>query len=251
MRRMWEGRVAALPIVTLVMFTSCRGGSTETAGDSGGPLDGASDGGALPDGRPGGSASDATTDLPTIEGGMDAEASQARTVDAAAEAVAPLDAALDTGEDAEASCVVDAGELDDAEVQLGQSLVISHGCPSCHGETLSGNPDGVYSPQVQGGTAYPPNLTSDPETGLGCWTNAQIENAFLNGINNQGMTLCPPMPRFGHLPDGGLNAAQAQAVVEYLRSLPIFSEQVPNNPNCTVPEAGEAGPPADAGADAT
>src|SRR5580700_533716 len=146
---------------------------------------------------------------------------QPQTKPARADAGAALDAS-----DAEASCAVDAGALDDAEVALGQQVVGSHRCEQCHGANLEGNFDGVQSPTTEGGTAYPPNLTSDPATGLGCWTNDQIENAILNGIDNQGMPLCPPMPRWGHLDDGGLDAAEALAVVQFLRSLPIVSLQV-------------------------
>jgi len=164
----------------------------------------------------------------------------------AGSADATLDSALDAeseGEaEAEASCAVDAGPLDDAEIQLGAAIISTHRCFDCHGQTLSGNNDGVPFAQDEGGFAYPPNLTSDPATGLGCWTNDQIETAILNGIDNEGMPLCPPMPRFGHLQDGGLDAAQAQAVIEYLRSIPVYMNQVPNT-NCTFSDAGpEAGP---------
>jgi hypothetical protein len=61
------------------------------------------------------------------------------------------------------------------------------------------------------------------------------------------------MPRFGHLSDGGLDAVQARAVVQYLRSLPAFVQVVPDTPNCTLPDAGEpvdAGPPVEAASDA-
>jgi hypothetical protein len=136
-------------------------------------------------------------------------------------------------------------------VQLGQSIVTAHRCTKCHGGTLSGNFDGVLSPTLEGGRAYPPNLTPDPATGLGCWTNDQIENAFLNGIDNEGLPLCPPMPRFGYLTDGGaLDAAQAHAVVEFLRSLPIFVNAVPNTPDCPMPDGGASeasGPQMDGG----
>ena len=138
--------------------------------------------------------------------------------------------------EAEASCAFDAGLLDDAEVAFGKQIVTACNCQDCHGGTLSGNFNGVPSPTTEGGFAYPPNLTPDPTTGLGCWTNAEIENAILNGIDNEGMRLCPPMPLWGHLTDGGLDAGTAYAVVQYLRSLPIFSEQVPNTPTCSEPQ---------------
>jgi hypothetical protein len=158
-----------------------------------------------------------------------------------------VDAESEAEAESEASCAVDAGQLDDAEIQLGETIISTHRCFICHGQTLGGNNDGVAFPQDEGGFAYPPNLTSDPATGLGCWTNAQIERAILDGIDNEGMPLCPPMPRFGHLDDGGLDAAQVQAVIEYLRSIPVYVNQVPNT-NCTFSDAGpEAAPPEEAG----
>jgi hypothetical protein len=162
-----------------------------------------------------------------------------------------FDASVDAAEEPseiEASCAVDAGPLDDAEVALGMELVTLHKCQNCHGVALSGNNDGVPSTTAEGGLAYPPNLTSDPATGLGCWTNAQIENAILNGIDNQGMALCNPMPLFGHLGDAGLDPAQAADIVEFLRSLPVVVNNVPDTPSCPVPPPVEAG--VDAGVDA-
>ena len=176
---------------------------------------------------------------PPEERGRDADAFDATT--------------LDTGVDVtEPDCAVDAGSLDDAEVQLGRTIVGRSLCLFCHGLNLSGNSTGLRLPPPRG-TAYPPNLTPDPATGLGCWTDGQIKNAFLNGIDNRGMPLCPPMPRFGHLGDGGFNAAQAQAVVAYLRSLPPVVHVVPNTPDCLMPEAGvlqDARPWVDAGVNA-
>ncbi len=170
----------------------------------------------------GAGASDATAaDVSAADAGMDADA---------AEEPQP-----------EASCAVDAGPLDAATIAIGLQLVGQHKCENCHGSTLSGNNDGVPSLTAEGGLAYPPNLTSDPATGLGCWTNAQIENAMLNGIDNEGMPLCSPMPRFGHLGDAGLDPTQAEAIVEYLRSLPHDVNQVPDTPACPVPPPVEAG----------
>jgi hypothetical protein len=60
------------------------------------------------------------------------------------------------------------------------------------------------------------------------------------------MPLCPPMPRFGHIDDGGLDAAQVQAVIEYLRSIPHYMNQVPNT-NCTFSDAGPEASPEEAG----
>src|SRR5262249_47309524 len=38
------------------------------------------------------------------------------------------------------------------------------------------------------------NISSDPETGIGSWTDAQIKKAITEGINKDGKKLIPPMP---------------------------------------------------------
>jgi hypothetical protein len=192
-----------------------------------------------------GTASDAAVATPDA-----ADAGSDATVDSPDEAIVDLDALV---EEADAGCAVDAGPLDDAQVALGAQIVTAHRCTSCHGGALAGNFNGVPSPTTVGGTAYPPNLTSDPATGLGCWTNDEIENAFLNGIDSRGMPLCPPMPRFGHLDAGGIDPTQAHAVVQYLRSLPIISQDVPSTPDCPETDAqaeAAADAPSEAAADA-
>jgi hypothetical protein len=156
------------------------------------------------------------------------------------------------GGDGGGACVpYDASALSDAQVQLGRALVAEEKCQKCHGETMGGNKNGVQGPG--GAEAYPPNLTNDPATGLGCWTDDEIANAILNGLDDQGGPLCPPMPVFSL--DAGVDAAGAAAIVAYLRSLPAAVNQVPDT-ECSATEdaggvdAGEDSSAPDAGADA-
>jgi hypothetical protein len=143
---------------------------------------------------------------------------------------------MDAGtEDAGPCTPYDAAGLSDAEVHLGISVVVAEHCQVCHGESLSGNDDGVNSPGY--GTAFPPNLTPDRVTGLGCWSDQQIETAFLHGVDNNGNVLCPPMPHFGE-EDGGITQAEADGVLAFLRSLPTIANQVPASPNCSLPPDG-------------
>ena len=178
-----------------------------------------------------------------------------------------------TGEGGEAGeagqCVpFDAAGLDEASVAAGfQQVFDVYHCYHCHqkasqvvsdagvGIVLSGNNNGLGD----SGTIFPPNLTSDPATGLGCWTDSQIVNAILNGKDNDGKSLCKPMPLYGSpatSSDGGpqtgfpMDAGTAQQIVDFLRSLPVVSNQVPAT-SCAVVDAGVDAPAdaADAGAD--
>ncbi len=134
----------------------------------------------------------------------------------------------------------DAAGLDDASVQAGLQLVLNLKCYNCHqnqpleaGLVLSGKNTSL----VDGGAIFPPNLTPDTKTGLGCWTNAQIKTAILYGYDDMDAALCV-MPKFS---TKGLEAGSADEIVQFLRSIPPVSNQVPN----TV-----CPPPADASADA-
>jgi hypothetical protein len=162
------------------------------------------------------------------------------------------------------SCVAfDAGTLDDAAVAAGLAFIQSAGhCTHCHqsnpdaGILLSGNNNSI----TDAGPVYPPNLTPDPVTGLGCWTNDQIANAILFGIDPtmDGGLLCGLMPKFG-VPKGdaaaALNDASVYNVVDFLRSLTPVSNQVPQTTCPAMTSAGSAdagdGGTADAGDAAT
>jgi hypothetical protein len=182
-------------------------------------------------------APDATVDAQGEGGGSDAMAQgDAPVTDGGA------------GDAASACVLIDAAVFTDAEVQAGLKIVTARKCQQCHGNELQGNQNGLPSTNAEGGTAYPPDLTPDPVTGLGCWTNEEIECAFLYGVDKAGQPMCNPMPRFGEEGDAGIDEAGAGAVVAYLRSIPAVVTNVQKNPACPAPVPVDAGP--DAGTDA-
>jgi hypothetical protein len=163
----------------------------------------------------------------------------------------------DAGPDGATCAPFDAAGLDDAAVAAGFEAVWQvYRCFGCHqpssdvvtdagaGIVLSGNNAGLGD----SGMIFPPNLTSDPATGLGCWSDSQIMNAMLNGVDDQGRTLCKPMPKFSQPmsnPDGSakpgypMDASTAQEIVDFLRSLPVVVNQVPDT-TCPAGDAGAA-----------
>src|SRR5690349_4230985 len=85
----------------------------------------------------------------------------------------------------------------------GKYLVTIAGCGDCHTPgTFLGKPDlkrvlggsdvGFEIPGA--GVFYGPNLTPDPETGLGKWTRQQIVTALRTGVRPDGRRLAPIMP---------------------------------------------------------
>jgi mono/diheme cytochrome c family protein len=60
------------------------------------------------------------------------------------------------------------------------------------------------------------NITPDPETGLGSWTDGEIVRAMREGVDREGKALFPIMP-YGHLRH--MSDEDAYSIVAYLRTL--------------------------------
>ena len=69
-----------------------------------------------------------------------------------------------------------------------------------------------------------PNLTPDRKTGLGNWTKDEMMTAIQTGVRPDGRILSPIMPWRAY---AGLTKSDAGAIVDYLRSLPPVSHEVP------------------------
>ena len=115
---------------------------------------------------------------------------------------------------------------DAAHVRRGQYLY-EHSllCWGCHGSDGSRSP---REPQAGGrlfdmkkigpgfGYVYGTNLTSDPTTGIGAWSDGEIVRAIREGLGRDGRVIFPVMAyQFYH----GLSDDDALALVAYLRSL--------------------------------
>ena len=68
------------------------------------------------------------------------------------------------------------------------------------------------------------NLTPDPETGLGNWTDGEILRAMREGVDREGKALFPLMP-YGHYRN--MSDEDAKSVVAYLRTLPPQRYETP------------------------
>jgi mono/diheme cytochrome c family protein len=74
------------------------------------------------------------------------------------------------------------------------------------------------------GSITAPNLTPDPETGLGKWTDGEILRAMREGVRPDGTALFPIMP-YPHLRN--LSDEDAKSIVAYLRTLPPVKHPKP------------------------
>ena len=119
-------------------------------------------------------------------------------------------------------------------VERGHYLARIMDCTGCHTPgALVGRPDterylagadvGFGTPA---GIVYPPNLTPDPETGLGRWSDAEIARAIRQGVRPDGRALVPVMPWVSY---SALTEADVAALVAYLRTLRPVRHRPPAN----------------------
>ncbi len=98
----------------------------------------------------------------------------------------------------------------------GAYLVAAANCRSCH--TVPGGIPfaGGRAIRTPFGTLYGPNLTPDPETGLGRWSAGEFRRALHQGIGRDGELLYPAFP-YTHYTK--LARADVDAMYAYLRTL--------------------------------
>ena len=118
-------------------------------------------------------------------------------------------------------------------VERGRYLVEGiMGCGNCHTPT---GPDGAIAGLTLAGgapfieksfSAYGANITPDPETGIGRWTDEQLITAIREGKRPDGSLIGPPMP-FGFYRQIG--DSDVRAVVAYLRTVPPVKKSPPKS----------------------
>ena len=126
----------------------------------------------------------------------------------------------------------------DARIERGHYLVDSVGaCGTCHsgreggdfvfdGESVDLYLAGGYGVELKemGLSLFFPNLTPDPDTGLGLWSDDEIARAIRDGVTREGRLMVPAMPyRSFH----DLSDDDVQAIVAYLRSIPAVKSPRP------------------------
>jgi len=85
-------------------------------------------------------------------------------------------------------------------VRRGALVAVAGYCAECHTrQDLGGGPAlaGDYAMETPFGAIYSPNITPDPETGIGHWSEAAFKRAMNRGVSRDGSHLYPAFP-FDH-----------------------------------------------------
>jgi mono/diheme cytochrome c family protein len=115
---------------------------------------------------------------------------------------------------------------DDAQLATGELLFNAGGCTNCHtakgGEVLAGG-DPLKTPF---GTFHPPNITPDPETGIGGWSLADFTLAMRDGRTPH---LGPLYPAFPYTSYTLMSDADIAALKAYLDTIKPVRKASPDN----------------------
>jgi mono/diheme cytochrome c family protein len=114
-----------------------------------------------------------------------------------------------------------------AEIARGKYIFGATGGCGCHTDrSTPPKPPNSGGRKYEGpfGTVYSSNITSDPKTGLGNWTDEQIINAIRLGRRPNGERLIPVHP---YTVFNGMAAEDLRALVAFLRTIPPVNRPTP------------------------
>jgi mono/diheme cytochrome c family protein len=123
---------------------------------------------------------------------------------------------------------------DPAVIAKGKHItLVTKGCVQCHSpvkniDSLLRKGDepslaGAKKVETPFGTFYTPNITPDPETGIGKMTDAEIARVLRYGIKSNGEAVLPFMQ------GQDMSDEDMAAVISYLRALKPVGNRVPDN----------------------
>ena len=94
-------------------------------------------------------------------------------------------------------------DFDAALVRRGRDLAAIGNCNNCHTVRTGKNFAGGLPVPTPFGTIYSSNITPDPETGIGRWSEAAFQRAMRLGVDREGRHLYPTFPydHFTHVSD--------------------------------------------------
>jgi mono/diheme cytochrome c family protein len=151
-----------------------------------------------------------------------------------------------------------APDVKDDKVKHGEYMASVMLCNHCHWtpadlKTMApAGPDKMFSggmpfeiAMLGTGKLWARNITSDPETGIGKWTEDQIYSTIKTMVRPDGRPIMGPM-LFLQGPWSQLDDADLHAVAAYIKSLPPVKNKVPDS--TFKPNAGPPGAPPPGGA---
>ena len=112
------------------------------------------------------------------------------------------------------------------DADKGRVVFYAGGCASCHSAPKT---EGDAKLLLTGGRAfaspfgtfYAPNISSDPEYGIGSWSSLDLANAMIKGVSPEGQHYYPAFPYTSY---SRINLADIVDLHAFLKTLPPSSE---------------------------
>ena len=125
-------------------------------------------------------------------------------------------------------------------VARGETLADGGYCATCHTAKGGQRFAGGYAMQTPFGVIYSTNITPDPETGIGTWSEAAFARAMREGVARDGSHLFPVFPynHFTKLSDDDVRALYAYFMTRATVRAPAQTNGLPFPLNIRALQAG-------------
>jgi len=109
----------------------------------------------------------------------------------------------------------------------GRIIFLAGGCESCHMTPGENDPlklGGGYELKTPFGSFFPPNISPDPQDGIGGWKVVDLANALLVGVSPEPAHLYPALPYTSY---SHMKFEDVRDLMAYLRTLPPVKGRAP------------------------
>jgi len=121
------------------------------------------------------------------------------------------------------------GSFAPEQIAKGEALVGAGDCAACHTAKGGQRFAGGYAMKTPFGVIYSTNITPDPETGIGTWSEAAVARAIHEGVARDGSHLFPAFP-YDHFTK--VSDDDVKAIYAFLMTRPPVKATPPAN---TIP----------------
>ena len=111
----------------------------------------------------------------------------------------------------------------------GRIVFFIAGCESCHMSPRQDDPlrlGGGMELKTPFGSFYPPNISPDPDDGIGDWTALDVANAIMAGVSRHGRHLYPALPYTSYC---RMSTKDVRDLIAFLRTTTALKGKAPPN----------------------
>lgn len=115
------------------------------------------------------------------------------------------------------------------DAAAGRVIFFAAGCDACHMSPGQSDPlrlGGGRELKTPFGSFYPPNISQDPQDGIGAWSARDFAQAVLLGVSPRGEHYYPAFPYSSYR---RMSATDVRDLYAFIRTLPAVSGRAPAN----------------------